>query len=392
MTSFFASLFGSSTPPPTTRHDHPADDVWDSLRRGFRLDDRHDTRISRAAAQYSKSQEGWDAIEERARHFLPLIAQEVAQRNMPLEIALLPIVESTYDPTAVGGAAAGLWQIIPGTAKTLGLRRDGSYDGRRDVVAATDAALDYLQALVTEFNGDWELALAAYNAGSGTVQRAIASNRAKGKPTDYWSLNLPSHTEAYVPKLLGIARVIRNPASFGMRLGDIPADPSVTPVRVAEAIDLSLAARLSDMSVSEFRGLNPGFLSTRTSQQGEQVLLVPTHKAAGLVAKLSERSLDAADRLVRESVDIAPESRLAAAGASDSPPRKKAPGGPRTHVVGAGETLWTVARETGVAVAALAKANGIKPDSVLRKGQRLNVPEAAPRTSQTTSSRPKKDG
>jgi membrane-bound lytic murein transglycosylase D len=385
--SFFARLFGGEAPAPAAKAERPADDVWDKLRRGFTLDDRHDNRVSRAAAQYSSSQEHWNAIEDRARQFLPLVAQEVSKRNMPLELALLPVVESTYNPTAVGGTAAGLWQIIPGTAKTLGLRRDGGYDGRRDVVAATDAALDYLQALASEFDGDWELALAAYNAGSGTVQRAIAANRAKGKPTDYWSLDLPSHTEAYVPKLLGIARVIRNPEAYGMQLGDVPADPTVTPVQVAEAIDLSMAARLSGMSVTEFRELNPGFLSTKASPKGEQVFLVPSHKAAGLVAQLSVRSLEAADRQVRESLDIAPESRVAAS--QPAAPARNTAGGPKTHVVGDGDTLWTVARENGMAVAALAKANGIKTDAVLRKGQRLSIPGGPARTSQSGGTRPK---
>ena len=388
--SFFARLFGSATPPPSARAERPAGDVWESLRRGFRLDDRHDTRISRAAAQYSSSQESWNAIEERARQFLPLVVKEISKRDMPLELALLPVVESTYNPTAVGGGAVGLWQIMPGTAKVLGLRRDGTYDGRRDVVAATDAALDYLQTLVAEFEGDWELALAAYNAGSGTVRRAIASNRAKGKPTDYWSLNLPAHTEAYVPKLLGIARVIRNPGNYGMQLSDISAEPTVAPVAVAEEIDLSLAARLTGMSVSDFRNLNPGFLSANASSREDHVLLVPKHKAASLVAKLKERStLETADARVRETVDIVPESRIAAVEPAQSETGKKPDNSPRTLVVDNGDTLWSIAREAGVTPAALAKANGIKTDAVLRKGQRLTLPGGPARTSQSVAPRSK---
>jgi membrane-bound lytic murein transglycosylase D len=386
--SFFARLFGSATPPPAAPRERPAGDVWESLRRGFRLDDRHDGRIARAAAQYSSSQESWNAIEERARQFLPLVVKETKKRGMPLELALLPVVESTYNPTAVGGGAVGMWQIMPGTAKVLGLRRDGTYDGRRDVVAATAAALDYLQTLANEFNGDWELALAAYNAGSGTVKRAIESNRAKGKSTDYWSLNLPAHTEAYVPKLLGIARVIREPGSYGMQLGDIPAEPTVTPVAIAEEIDLSLAARLAGMSVSEFRSLNPGFLSANASSREDHVLLVPKHKAASLVAQLKDRStLDSADARVRETLDIVPESRVAAVAPAQSTAKKTSANGSRTHVVGNGDTLWSVAREAGIAPVALAKANGIKPDAVLRTGQRLTLPGGPARTSQNATPR-----
>ena len=357
-----------------------SDDVWTRLRQGFQFEDQQDQRIDRAAAVYRDKPDAWGRIEDRARRFLPLIVKEVEQRRLPLELALIPVIESTFDATAVSpGKAAGLWQIIPSTAKTLGLQRNGHYDGRRDVLAATGAALDYLQTLAAEFDGDWELALAAYNAGSGTVRRAIARNRENGRPTDYWSLDLPSETETYVPRLLAAARVVKHPRSFGLELGDLPAEPDVTPVQVADQIDLSLAAKLAEMSISELKDLNPGLTSARAQLPSQQTLLVPVEKAPTLLAGLDRRAAgEPAERLAGTP---GPGGAKAA-----GKPAAKTPGAARgsdtTHVVGKGDSLWTVAKMHRVEVAELAKANRIKPDSPLHAGQRLTIPAGALRTSQ----------
>lgn len=368
-----------------------SDDVWARLRAGFQLDDRSDRRIDKAALAYKDKPENWTRIEDRARRFLPLIVKEVEQRRLPLELALVPVIESTFDPTAVSpGKAAGLWQIIPSTAKTLGLQRNGHYDGRRDVLAATSAALDYLQTLAGEFGGDWELALAAYNAGSGAVRRAIARNRENGKPTDYWSLDLPAETEAYVPKLLAAARVVKHPRSFGVQLGDLPAEPEVTAVQVAEQIDLSLAAKLAQMSLGELKDLNPGLTTPRSQLPSQQNLLVPVDKAPTLLAELDRRAGRTAAGASESNPAPAPAAKPAApelrtAGATAGEPDT-------THVVGKGDSLWTVARRHSVEVAELAKANRIKPDTPLREGQRLTIPAGAPRTSQVVGGGFDRDG
>ena len=360
-----------------------SDDVWARLRQGFQLDDREDHRIDKAAGVYKGRPEAWARIEERARRFLPLIVKEVEQRRLPLELALVPVIESTFDPSAVSpGKAAGLWQIIPSTAKTLGLQRNGHYDGRRDVLAATGAALDYLQTLAAEFDGNWELALASYNAGSGTVRRAMARNRESGKPTDYWSLDLPAETEAYVPRLLATARVVKHPRSFGLQLADLPAEPEVTPVQVAEQIDLSLAAKLAQMSISELKDLNPGLMSARSQLPSQQTLLVPVEKAPTLLAGLDKRSGQTpSERLAGTPAPAATGESEVKAG---KPGRKTVAtsGTDTTHVVGKGDSLWAVARLHSVEVADLAKANRIRPDTPLREGQRLTIPAGAPRTSQ----------
>jgi membrane-bound lytic murein transglycosylase D len=350
------------------RHE-PAADVWERLRRGFRLNDAPDFRIARSITTNFNNQDLWSRIEDRGRHFLPLIVERVEERELPLELALLPIVESTYDPGAVSSSrAAGLWQIIPSTAQHLGMQRGKGYDARHDVVASTDAALDYLETLASEFDGDWELALAAYNAGSGTVQKAIKRNRQSGKPTDYWSLDLPSQTEQYVPKLLAAARVVRNPEAYGVRLGYVPAEPAVAPIVVDQQIDLSLTARLANMSLGELRELNPGFLQAQANVKEGQVVLVPREKALEVASNLKKPPEIASVTTDKQSKEPDVSEALTEA--------------TKTHVVSKGDTLWTLAREHRVEVAALAKANRLKLDSRLREGQQLVIPASLPRTSQ----------
>jgi membrane-bound lytic murein transglycosylase D len=221
------------------------------------------------------------------------------------------------------------------------------------------------------------------------VRRAIARNRENGKPTDYWSLELPAETEAYVPKLLAAARVVKHPRSFGVQLGDLPAEPEVTAVQVAEQIDLSLAAKLAQMSLSELKDLNPGLTTPRSQLPSQQNLLVPVDKAPTLLAEL--------DRRAGQASGDAPASAPAAVPAAEpaAPERRTAATAPRsdnTHVVGKGDSLWAVARRHSVAVAELAKANRIKPDTPLREGQRLTIPTGAPRTTQVVGGGFDRDG
>jgi membrane-bound lytic murein transglycosylase D len=209
----------------------------------------------------------------------------------------------------------------------------------------------------------------------------MARNRESGKPTDYWSLDLPAETEAYVPRLLAAARVVKHPRSFGLQLADLPAEPEVTPVQVAEQIDLSLAAKLAQMSISELKDLNPGLMSARSQLPSQQTLLVPVEKAPTLLAGLDKRSGQTpSERLAGTPAPVAAESEAKAG----MPDRKTvaASGTDTTHLVGKGDSLWTVARLHSVEVADLAKANRIRPDTPLREGQRLTIPAGAPRTSQ----------
>ena len=220
------------------------DDLWTRVRAGYGLAGNVDERrIDQYIDTYSDKQRLFDRLGSDASPFLHYVVEELEQRNMPLEIALLPIIESGYNPQAVSpGQAAGLWQIVPGTASTLGLAQNGWYDGRKDVVASTEAALDYLEQLHKRFDGDWYLALAAYNTGEGNVQRAIDHNRRLGKPTDYWSLPLSRQACNYVPRLLALSRVLEAPEDHGISLSPMPNEVAVVPVEVNKQVDLHSAA------------------------------------------------------------------------------------------------------------------------------------------------------
>ncbi len=202
-------------------YEHPVPaDLWAKLRQGFNLPDQDNERVRVQRNWFAKHPQYMQRVTERSRRYAWYIHQELRRRNMPAEIALLPIVESAYDPFAYShGRAAGLWQFIPATGKRFGLKQDWWYDGRRDLLDSTNAALDYLQYLNKRFKGDWLLALAAYNSGEGTVSKALRRNLKKGKPVTFWDLKLPRETRAYVPKLIALKQLVNTPAAYGIELG-----------------------------------------------------------------------------------------------------------------------------------------------------------------------------
>ncbi|MHB1677014.1 MAG: transglycosylase SLT domain-containing protein [Sulfuriferula sp.] len=253
-------------------------DLWDRIRKGFALNDSDSPLIETHIEWYAQRPDYVSRMVERSRRYLFHILGEVEKRGMPTEIALLPMVESAYNPMAYSTShASGIWQFIPATAKLFGLKQTGWYDGRRDIVAATDAALDYLTKLHNQF-GTWELALAAYNCGEGCVARAIAKNQALGLPTDYSSLNLPVETRHYVPKLLAIKQIIADPASVGLSLDSIPNQAYFTAITLKQPIDVSLAAKLANMPVNDFISLNPAYNKPVVRSDTPAQLLLPVDK------------------------------------------------------------------------------------------------------------------
>ena len=244
-----------------TRLDHtvPPDDLWVRIRRGFAMQDIDTKLVKNQMAYYVARPDYLQRVFDRSRLYLYHIVEEVEKRGMPTEIALLPIVESAFNPMAYSRAhASGIWQFIPGTGKRYDLQQNYWYDGRRDIVDSTNAALDYLEKLY-KMHGDWQLALASYNWGEGAVGRAIAKNRAAGKPTDYLSLKMPKETQNYLPKLQAIKNIIANPQPFGIELDPIPNQPYFAEYTGLRDIDVQLAAKLAEMPVDEFIALNPGF-------------------------------------------------------------------------------------------------------------------------------------
>jgi membrane-bound lytic murein transglycosylase D len=263
-----------------TRGDYSAGrnsgDLWDRVRHGRGLDVAHHERIDRAARSLQRNPAYLTDLGRRARPYLHVIVGELERAGLPTELALLPEVESRYNPRAVSPkSASGMWQFMPYTGTEMGLRQDAWYDGRNDILASTRGAIAYLKQLHAEFDGDWALALASYNAGPGRVRSAQRANKARGKPTDFWSLDLPTETELYVPKLLAIATMVRSPERYGMRLPALENRPRLELVEARRQIDLASAAHASGVSLQTLRDLNPGLKRGKTPSNGPHRILVP---------------------------------------------------------------------------------------------------------------------
>jgi membrane-bound lytic murein transglycosylase D len=262
------------------------DDLWMRIRAGFALADLDTPLVKSNEAWYADRPDYVQRMTERSQLYLFHIVEEVDRRKLPSEIALLPMIESAFNPTAYSRSqASGIWQFIPSTGKHFGLDQNWWYDGRRNVLSATNAALDYLEMLRARF-GSWELALAAYNCGEGCVARAMATNQARGLPTDFLSLNLPNETRNYVPKLLAIKNIIADPDAYGLKLNDVPNKPFFTTVEIKKHIDTALAARFADMTKEEFIALNPAFTKPVITHNDNQQLLLPTTKLATFNANM----------------------------------------------------------------------------------------------------------
>jgi membrane-bound lytic murein transglycosylase D len=260
--------------------------LWKRVRAGFALPELDSPLVARHEAWFLNHPDYFQRMIERSRLYLYFIVDEIEKRNMPMEVALLPMIESAYNPVAYSRArAVGIWQFMPSTGKKYGLQQNWWYDGRRDVMAATRAALDYLEKLHEEFN-DWQLALAAYNWGENGVSRAIANNRAKRKQTGYQNLRMPRETRNYLPKLQAVKNIIGKPGSLSFPLEDIPNQPYFTTVSTPELIDMQVAAQLAEMSVDDFRSLNPGHTRPVIMSNGSRTLLLPVDKAGIFSANL----------------------------------------------------------------------------------------------------------
>jgi membrane-bound lytic murein transglycosylase D len=253
----------------------PVVEIWERLRDGFTLPASNDPAIRQYLASFNRHPGAVVGALQRGEPYLFHILNRVQQRGLPAELALLPFVESAFDPHATSPVgAAGLWQFMPDTAAYLGLSQNWWYDGRRDIIDATEAALDYLTQLHRCF-GDWLLALAAYNAGSARVQRAIEQNRLEGKPVDFWHLPLPEETRGYVPKLIALRNVINHPSDYHITLPSLPDAHYFTRVDTQGRIDLQVAARLAGTTEDELKRLNPGILRLITPPDRPTILLVP---------------------------------------------------------------------------------------------------------------------
>ncbi|HYQ72655.1 MAG TPA: LysM peptidoglycan-binding domain-containing protein [Gammaproteobacteria bacterium] len=386
---------------------------WQQLRSGLQLGGARHVEVQRQLAMYRRNASQVETIFQRGGPYLAYIQGEVSKRGFPSEITLLPFVESSYDPFAYShGRAAGLWQFIPGTARMYGLQQDWWYDGRRDVVASTRAALDYLDRLHQYFDGDWLLALAAYNSGEGTVSRAIARNRKAGKPVDFWHLELPPETSVYVPRLLAISTIVENPGKYDITLEPLPARAGFEVVGTGGQLDLAVAAELAGLETDELYRLNPGFNRWATHPDGPHQLAIPNDKAAAFRSNLaalpeSERVkwvrhkirkgdtlsqianrydttiavLQRTNKLDGTSIRIG--RHLLVPVAAKNPERYAAlterlqPGHARadkvTYQVRNGDSLWSIASKHHVTIRQLTRWNRLDSGSLIKPGQKLVI-------------------
>ncbi|MGE5172057.1 MAG: transglycosylase SLT domain-containing protein [Rudaea sp.] len=320
-----------------------AGDLWDRIVRGYAIPDIDGPLVDKWEQWYAERPDYVARMVERSRRYLYHIVTEVEARGMPLEIALLPIVESAFNPNALSvSRASGIWQFMPQTGKTYGLKQNWWFDSRRDVIAATSSALDYLQTLNAEFN-DWQLSLAAYNWGEGNVRRAIARNRARGLPADFAHLqNMAVETRNYVPKLQAIKNIVADPQKYGLVLADVPDAPYFTVVRTTVRMDVKRAAELAELDVDEFLALNPQHNRPVISGADDYAILLPIDKAEIFAAKLN-------------LIDQPLVSWQA-------------------HRMKAGETLPQVAMRYGMSIETLRSVNGIGPRQTVPVGYALLVP------------------
>jgi membrane-bound lytic murein transglycosylase D len=271
----------------TSKPEEPTD-VWQRIRSGYQLQDEIgiNPRIERQRLWFASNPVSVERSSQRASPYIHYVVEQLDERNMPMELALLPIIESAYNPLAYSPAnAAGIWQFMPATGRSFNLRQTNWYDGRRDITASTNAAMNYLTRLHDMFNGDWLLALAAYNSGEGTVSRAIQRNQKLGLPIDYWNLPLPKETQDYVPKLLALSQVISSPEAYGIDLNPIANQPYFEMVEFKQRLQLSSVAEMANVEEAEIIQLNPAFKKGVTID-GPQHVLVPSNKAEVLAANL----------------------------------------------------------------------------------------------------------
>lgn len=397
-------------------------DLWQRIEAGLELQHYYDhPAVAQQLKNYESNQRFFDLIVERATPFLFPMVEEVESRNLPLELVLVPIIESTFNPNAYSREhAVGLWQFLGPTARSFGVQQDWWYDGRRDPLTATRAALDYLESLHKQFNEDWLLALAAYNTGDGNVRRAIRRSGVSKEDASFWDLRLSGETRNHVPRILAIARIVAESELSGITLNEIPNYPLMQTVEINAQIDIAKAAELAELDYQQLRDFNPGYLQWATHPDQPQLLLLPIENAGKLTAGLQQ--IDTASLLSWDRYEIVGGDTLGGiarklgtrvdilqtvngisgsqiiAGNSLLIPRSvngeliaaQAPrfnqvrqtvSIPATYTIRRGDNLWSIARKFDLRSRQIAAWNSLQMDQILRPGQLLDLSFALVETS-----------
>ncbi len=397
------------------QHIQPPKDLWERLRRGFALRPTYDhPEVAKRLSRYRNEQEYFDIVGDRAAPFLYELIEVIEERNLPLELALVPFIESTFNPTASSRQnAVGLWQFVPNTGRSYGLTQNWWIDERRDPLESTRAALEYLEMLYQEFDQDWLLALAAYNTGGGNIRRALKRKRSTQSDSSqsvFWELGLAGETRSHVPRILALARVIDDPEAYGIELPPISNSPRLELVELERQIDLSRAAKLAEVDLAKLKAFNPRYLQWATPPEGIQPLYLDADAAQRLrtqLASIQTDSLVTYDRYAIRSGDtlgaiakklgtrvdvlqrvnglngsriIAGRSLLVPRGdialsdiefpvIQDAPKRTVPP----VYTVRRGDNLWSIARRFDIKSEAIRQLNGLEEEPLLKPGQKLRL-------------------
>jgi membrane-bound lytic murein transglycosylase D len=339
--------------PEAEPEERKYDSVWDRIRTGFALPQISNSTVDAQIRFYTSKKKYFYGVMQQSEPYLYHVASEMQANGMPMELALLPFIESSYNPTASspGNQNVGMWQFGAATGRNFGLKQNNWYDGRRDVVASTDAAIRLLKKLYVRFDNDWLLAVAAYNAGDGAVQKAIDQNRRAGKPTDFWSLPLTKTTRGYIPQLLALSKIVANPNIYDFNLYPIADVPYFVKINVDSHISIADAAQKSALDVGLLKKLNAGFKTGITDPTEPRHLLVPVDSAA----------------IFRLQLDSLPKQTLTQQTRAQEKTQRT------YHTVKPGENLWSIAKAKNTSVETLASLNNLSTKSALKVGQKLAV-------------------
>lgn len=387
-------------------------DVWERIRQQSRIQVPNRPEIRRELDFFATKQKFFNEVTERAEPYLYFIVTELERRRMPIELALLPIVESAFNPAAQGAGPAGLWQMVPQTARNFGLKVQNGYDGRKDAVSSTHAVLDYLQHLHDTLGGDWLSAVAAYNSGEGRIQSAIEHNKVRGKATDYWSLHIPARYVQTMPKWLAMISLIKEPQRYQLSLPPIANRAAIGVSRITGSTDLQQAAQIAGISARELKTLNPAFRQAVTPPGQEFPLVLPLASVAqyeqkkhqlrkvayvqpapvlqskrsyivksgdslGSIAARMNTSVQKLRQLNQlKSEKLKPGQKLQLPDNQIKESVVKVPSGrkPQTYQVKPGENLWTIAQKLRIDSEELRIFNKLKADTHLQPGQSLKIP------------------
>ena len=325
-------------------------DLWNTISDKLKMKVPNNPRIREQKLKYLKDKSYLHEVTAQAEPYMYWIVDQIQKRKMPMELVLLPIVESAFDPHATSNAnAAGIWQIVASTGRNYGLKQTQWYDGRRDVVASTTVALNMLQRLNKMFHGDWLLTVAAYNSGEGRVLNAMKVNRARGKPTDFWSLSLPKETTVYIPKMLALSQLIKNPKQYGIKLPKANNGRALAKVNVGKQINLTQVASMTGIPVGRLKSFNAGYKRGTTAPSGPQYVMIPKSHVVRLKDSLATHDIQAV-----QPIAVAENSTVS------------------QYKVRSGDTLSTIAAKHGLSVRALKSMNNLRTASV-RIGQTLEL-------------------